>query len=190
MENHHFQWENPLFLWSFSTMLGTLGGFLMAGGTPIFQKLDGLCHFMGKKHDYLGYPHFKTPPLVYVLGVRRFDWPKWCVVCNWAHQALQVRCNNDSTGQLRAFFWWQVPLEHHLVVLATISFQPIEGQLPDSKQRQFMGITRRYSGAMWRPQPAGTILHFRLMLPPRFKVTAGFEEDPYMWCINMSSSKQ
>jgi hypothetical protein len=38
------------------TMLGTLGGFLMAGGTPIFQSLDDLFHFMGKNMIIWGTP--------------------------------------------------------------------------------------------------------------------------------------
>jgi len=40
MENHHFQWENPLFLWSFSiAMLNYQRVFLFAnhifGGDPV-----------------------------------------------------------------------------------------------------------------------------------------------------------
>ena len=73
MENHHFQWENPLFLWSFSIVFFM---FTRASSFFIVSKSDSFRHLEKPPHPYQS---------------RGPSWQLWPHRCNWPRQKLSPK---------------------------------------------------------------------------------------------------
>ena len=54
MENPHFQWENPLFLWSFSLAMLNLPEGKMAGGfADFFREVSSVISWRTEMYGYV-----------------------------------------------------------------------------------------------------------------------------------------